>query len=151
MMNINVAIDILTSSIHRLVERNPQENKYGFIDPSEISADIIANGALAIIEKRNQRFIENNIKDDALGIDPRETLMKNLKIWMRAKDSLRDDNEYKSIADRFGLASLQVVNGLTAEDANYVQDEIFKLAEDGNVEEVLSNYFLARHGFDPFT
>ena len=150
-MNINVAIDILTSSIHRLVERNPQENKYGFIDPSEISADIIANGALAIIEKRNQRFIENNIKDDALGIDPRETLMKNLKIWMRAKDSLRDDNEYKSIADRFGLASLQVVNGLTAEDANYVQDEIFKLAEDGNVEEVLSNYFLARHGFDPFT
>ena len=149
-MNVNLATEILQNSINRLLTNNPT-NQYGFINPSEISADFIANGALAIIENRNRRMIERSVEDQLNGIDPRETLMKNIKTRLRAKDSLREDNEYKEIADCFKLASLEVLDGLTMDDANYVEDEIFKLAANGNVEEVISNYFLARHGFDPLS
>jgi len=148
-MNKEVANDILQKSINRLIDRNQKNNKYGFINPSEISADIIVNGALAIIENRNQRISENYINDDVEGIDPREILMKNLKIWTSLKDNIKADEEYMFIADCFKLASLEIVDGLTLDDANYVKKEIIQLASNGNVEEVLSNYFLARHGFDP--
>ena len=148
-MNEHLAIEVLQNSINSLI-KNQQQNKYGFIDPSEVSGDIIANGALAIIRERNQRIAEKNSNDDYEGIDPRETFRNNLTTWMRSRDSISEDKGYRNIANSFKLACLKVVDGLSIDDANYVEEEIFSLAQDGNVEEVLTNYFLARHGIDPF-
>ncbi|MET4084236.1 Fe-S-cluster formation regulator IscX/YfhJ [Pedobacter sp. UYP30] len=148
-MNEQIALEILTKSLDDLIRKN--NHKYGFIDPSEISGDIIVNGALAIIRKRNQRIAEKKHEDDLNGIDPRDTLMSNLHTWMRAKDSIKDDAEFVEIANSFKMASLKAVSGLSMGDANYVEEEILKLASDGNVEEVITNYYVARHGFDPFS
>lgn len=93
-MNTNIATQILQDSMNSLIKTN-YKNQNGFINPSEISADIIANGALAIIRKRNQTISEKNEEDDVSGVDPRQTLVNNLTTWIRSKDSLRDNEEYK--------------------------------------------------------
>ncbi|MFV0216654.1 hypothetical protein OBJ92_06390 [Empedobacter falsenii] len=136
-MNQKEALDIIMKSLNTMIANNKHRNNYGLIDPSKISADIIVNGAIEVLKE-----IQRNILD-----------LPNNRILIEYLNYRNETKNYENlvkIVNSFKFATLDAVEGLTLEDADYVEDEIYKLVSHNNVEEVIKNYYINVHGTNPF-
>ena len=142
------AKEIVLNSIDRFVKLN-HNGDTAYLQPNEISAEIIINGALAVIKKRNRNFLVKNQEDNHYGIDERETLMSNLTSWMRFRDNIRNIPEYVEIINSFKDCSKLILGYLSEEDINYTENQIYEVLSHSEPEVVISNYFKNLHEFDP--
>ena len=136
-MDQEKALDIIMISLKDIIKNNKHRNNYGVIDPSKISADIIVNGAIAVIKE-----IQVKVKDL-----PSHRLLVE---YLNYKKEAKSNEDLVIIVTSFKFATLDAVEGLTIEDADYIENEIYKLVSHGDVDNVIRNYYMNVHEYDPF-
>ena len=113
-----------------------------------ISSDIIMNGALAVIRKRDWEIAIENDK----GEDAQESYFANIRRIANFQSQVKQNPEYSGIVTNFKNATLIVVKGTAMDDALYIEEEIYKVLQNeyGLSEDVLRNYFKQYHGLNLF-
>jgi len=102
-----------------------------------------------VIRKRDWEISIENERDDN---SPNESFLSNLRRVTGFASQVDQNPEYKNIVTNFKEATLLTINGTSVDDANYIQEEIFKVLKNeyGPDEEVLKNYFRQYHGLNLF-
>lgn len=119
---------------------------HGHLQPSEISADIIVNASLNVLNTLYVREY-SDINHD---LSYREKLEIRRILSYNKRLQIDNDSYYNEIIECYVIASDKVVAGLEEEDFNYLRREIYRLLKQNNSEEVILNYYLNRHKFNPF-
>lgn len=142
-MDLYAAQDTIRTSLERLSKHlnTPLRQMGG----KYISSDIIMNGALAVIRKRDWEISIENERDDN---SPHESFLSNLRRVTGFASQVDQNPEYRNIDTYFKEATLLTINGTSLDDVNYIQEEIFKVLKNeyGPSEEVVKNYFRQYHG-----
>lgn len=146
-MNLQAAQDTIKYSLERLSKR--LNTSIQQLQPKYISSDIIMNGALAVIRKRDWEIdieIEKN-KDN-----PHQNYLFGIKKIASFPAQVKQNSDYTEIVTNFKQATRLTFKRASSDDALYVEEEIYKVLQNeyGPAEDVLNNYFKQYHGITLF-
>lgn len=135
-------IDVKVELNHSLARL---KNSKGALNPSDISSDIIINAALKILTKIYSK--ELSINDS---VEEKELKEVRRVLTREVRNEAKDLEYIVSIVEIYLKASNRIIVGLNEGDLEYLKQEIFKLVKHYNPEEIISNYYISNHGFNPF-
>lgn len=146
-MNSQAAQDTIKYSLERLSKRlnTPIQQ----LQPKYISSDIIMNGALAVIRKRDW---EINIEIEKNKENPHQNYLFGIRKIANFPVEVKQNLDYKEIVTNFKQATRLTFKRASLDDALYVEEEIYKVLQNeyGPAEDVLNNYFRQYHGITLF-
>lgn len=141
-MNVVDASIMLNKSLFRLKEKSPSGN----LNPSDFSADIIINGAIALHDEINRKMAGDI--DSSLSYKEKVDLRRFLTYPERM--NVRKLSYCVEIVEVIGQATNHIIAGLHEEDIDYVKNQIYRLIELELSEETIATYYIEKHGFNPF-
>ena len=146
-MNLQAAQDTIKYFLERLSKRlnTPIQQ----LEPKYISSDIIMNGALAVIRKRDW---EIDIEIEKNKENPHQNYLFGIRKIASFPMKIKQNSDYIEIITNFKQATRLTFKRASLDDALYVEEEIYKVLQNeyGPAEDVLNNYFRRYHGITLF-